>query len=148
MVTKEELNSLENLKRTEEYVAKIEEHDKQQIVKAKIFDPKVLLERAGKIHEVNHPTLGLLRFGELTLEDSKKIAEQCKTDEEKTAMALFLMLKKAYPDMPDMTPEQFWKKFPMMEGGQLLNYFTTETGFLSLSPNSKSGLRLTRKRKR
>jgi len=145
---KEDIDSPKNLALTREYAAKLEEYDQQQVAKAKIFDPKTLLERASKIHEVNHPTLGLLKFGELTLEDSEKIANQCKTDEEKTAMALFLMLKKAYPDMPDMTPKQFWKKFPMMEGGQLLNYFTTETGFLSPSTNSKSGSRSTRKRKR
>jgi hypothetical protein len=144
---REVINSPRNLALTREYEAKLEEHDRQQAAKAKIFDPKALLERASKIHEVNHPTLGLLRFGELTLEDSKKIASQCKTDEEKTAMALFLMLKKAYPDLPDMTPEEFWKKFPMMEGGQLLNYFTAETGFLSPSQNSRNGLKLPRKLK-
>ena len=145
---KKDIDSPENVALSKEFAAKIEEHDQRQAAKAKIFDPKALLERADKIHEVNHPTLGLLRFGELTLDDSRKIASACKTDEEKTAMALFLMLKKAYPDLPEMAPEEFWKRFPMLEGAQLLNYFTRETGFLSVSPSSGAGSPLTRKRRR
>ena len=54
---------------------------------AKIFDPVALLKRASEIHQFTHPTLGIVRFGELTLNDSV-ILEKCKTPDAKTAMTL------------------------------------------------------------
>ena len=51
-----------------EFEAKLHAHEETQSAKGKIFDPKLLIERASKIIEINHPVLGLLRYGELTFE--------------------------------------------------------------------------------
>lgn len=71
---------------------------------AKLFSPAELMRRAKETREFNHPQLGKIRFGELTMADSE-IIRQCKTDADKTAMAVYLMLKKAYPELPTYTPE-------------------------------------------
>ena len=72
------------------------------------------MARANEIHQVAHPQLGVIRFGELKLSDSELIS-QCKEKDDRTAMAVYLMLKKAYPEMQEYTPETisgFFKTFP------------------------------------
>ena len=125
-----------------EYEAKIAEHDEAQRAKGKIFDPMELIERAAKIHEVKHPKLGLLRYGELTFEDSFEI-NKCKTDVEKTEMVAYLMISKAYPDVP----RDFLKRMPLVEGAALIDFLTKNPCFLSQTNNSQSGSRTTRKPK-
>ena len=106
---------------------------------AKLFNPTELMRRATEIREFNHPQLGLIRFGELTIADSE-IIRQCKTDADKTAMAVYLMLKKAYPEMPIYTPEnisEFYRAFPVMEGAALLQFVSELPVFLQR--NSATG---------
>ena len=101
-------------------------------VAAKIFDPVALLKRASEIHQFTHPTLGIVRFGELTLNDSV-ILEKCKTPDAKTAMTLYLMLKKANPGLPEYTPEnilEFYNLFPLAEGAALLQFISEQPSFL------------------
>ncbi len=66
-----------------------------------LFSPLELTKQSKQIHEAIVPVLGKLRYGELTLDDSFTIA-QCKTDADKSSMAAYLMLKKAYPEMPSL----------------------------------------------
>jgi hypothetical protein len=77
-------NQKTNDERASKFEAKIAEHDEAQKAKGRIFDPQLLIHRAGQIHTVEHPVLGLLRYGELTFEDSFEI-NMCKTDVEKRA---------------------------------------------------------------
>jgi hypothetical protein len=126
-----------------EYEQKIEEHDQAQLAKGKIFDPYKLLERATKIHEVNHPTLGKLRYGELTFEDAFEI-NKCKTDAQKTETIAYLMLKKAYPDIPT----DFLKQMPLLESAALIDFLTKQPAFLSPIKSSQNGSKTTSKHKK
>ena len=107
---------------------------------AKVFDPVALLKRASEIHEFTHPTLGIVRFGELTLNDSA-ILEKCTTPAAKTAMTLYLMLKKANPNLPEYKPENildFYNVFPLAEGAALLQFISEQPSFLP-KKDSKNG---------
>jgi hypothetical protein len=109
-------------------------------VAAKIFDPVALIARANEIHQVTHPQLGLIRFGELKLSDSELIGK-CKEKIDRSAMAVYLMLKKAYPEMQDYTPEtikEFYKAFPMVEGTEMLQFFLSQPCFLEETSASGS----------
>jgi len=124
-------------------IAKFEKMAAQEQVNidatAKLFNPAELMRRASEIREFNHPQLGLIRFGELTIADSE-IIRQCTSDADKTAMAVYLMLKKAYPEMPTYTPENisgFYKAFPVMEGAVLLQFVSELPVFLQR--NSATG---------
>ena len=135
------LNSPENLARIAEFEKKASADQAKREGAAKIFDPVALLKRASEIHEFEHPTLGIVKFGELVLNDSA-ILEKCKTPESKTAMTLYLMLKKAHPDLPEYTPEnilEFYNVFPLVEGAALLQFISEQPSFLP-KKNSKSGL--------
>jgi hypothetical protein len=135
------LNSPENLARIAEFEKKATADQAKRESAAKIFDPVALLKRASEIHEFKHPTLGLVKFGELVLNDSA-ILEKCKTPESKTAMTLYLMLKKAHPDLPEYTPEnilEFYNVFPLNEGAALLQFISEQPSFLP-KKSSKSGL--------
>ena len=64
------LNSPENKARIAEFEKIAAADQAKRGAAAKIFDPVALLKRASEIHEFTHPTLGIVRFGELTLNDS------------------------------------------------------------------------------
>jgi hypothetical protein len=66
---------------------------------------------------VEHPVLGLLKFGELTFEDAFEI-EKCKGDVEKTEVVAWLMMRKAYPDLP----RDFLKRMPLIESAALIDF--------------------------
>ncbi|MGE5574951.1 MAG: hypothetical protein ACM3UL_02345 [Ignavibacteria bacterium] len=81
-------------------VLKLKMPEKKQL--GSYFDPVALLQRAGQIHEAQHPTLGLICYGELVIADSE-IINKCKNKADRNAMSIYLMLKKAYPNLPDYT---------------------------------------------
>ena len=98
----------------------------------RLFDPVKLTENANIIHEDEDAELGLIKYGELSLNDAFVI-EKCRNDQDKTSMAAYLMLKKAYPEMKDYTPETImeWEKsFPMAEGAMLLLFIRRTPAFL------------------
>jgi hypothetical protein len=143
----EVLNRPENVLRVEKFKAMAQAQEEQvaqaAAATAKLFDPVALIKRASEIHAVQHPTLGLIKFGELKLSDSETV-NKCKGQEDRSAMAVYLMLKKAYPEMPQYTPEtigDFYRVFPLVEGGALLAFFTVQPCFLG--EKSKSGLEQT-----
>ena len=100
------------------------------------------MQRAGQICEVEHPVLGLLRYGELTFEDSFEI-NKCKTDVEKTEMVAYLMLSKAYAGIS----KDFLKRMPLVEGAALIDFLTKQPAFLSPDKRSPNGSKTTRKHK-
>lgn len=126
------LDTPENRERLAQFERMAEQDEAKRRAAAKLFNPADLIRRANEIREFMHPTLGKIRFGELTLQDSE-VLRQCKTDADKTAMALYLMLKKAYPEMPTFTPENiggFYGAFPMAEGAELLKFLSEQPSFL------------------
>jgi hypothetical protein len=132
-------NSAENKKRLGELRKLADSDDSKRLEAAKIFDPVALMARANEIHQVKHPQLGVIQFGELKLSDSELISK-CKEKDDRSAMAVYLMLKKAYPEMQEYTPEtigEFYKTFPMVEGTQLLQFFLSQPCFLE--EKSKNG---------
>jgi hypothetical protein len=130
--TRELLKDPKNVAAHEKFKALANAHYEKAAEVAKFFDPIALMARANQIHEVSHPQLGIIRFGELMLSDSETVSK-CKTKEDKSAMAIYLMLKKAYPEMPEYTPETikgFYRAFPMVEGTSLLQFFLSQPCFL------------------
>jgi hypothetical protein len=130
----------ENRERLAKFERMAAEDEAKRASAVRLFNPVALMMRAGEIREFEHPNLGKIRFGELTLEDSD-ILRNCKTDADKTAMALYLMLKKAYPEMPTFTPEnigEFYKAFPMVEGAALLKFVSEQPAFLPQTSASGS----------
>ena len=125
-----------------EYEAKLAEHEERQRAKGRVFDPMQLVARADKIVSVDHPVLGQLKFGELTFEDAFEI-NKAKTDIEKTEVAAWLMMRKAYPDLP----RDFLKRLPLLEGAALIDFLTKQPAFLSPQQSSANGSKSTRKRK-
>ena len=126
----------------EEFKRKLEEHEESERAKGKIFDPARLLERASKIHSVDHPILGSVQFGELTFRDAFEI-NKCETDIEKTETVAWLMMKKAYPDLP----RDFLARMPLIESAALIDFLTKQPAFLSATNSSTSGSKTTGKRK-
>jgi hypothetical protein len=131
------------------FVKMAQEDDAKRAAAPKLFNPSELMKRASTINEIDHPILGKIRYGELTLDDSFLISK-CKSDEEKSAMAAaYLMLKKAYPEMPQYTPQNIneWSKsMPLAEGAALLLFIRDTPAFLRTQ--SVRGLRQTETRKK
>ena len=125
-----------------DYEAKLAEQEERQKAKGRVFDPMQLVARADRIVTVDHPVLGLLRFGELTFEDAFEI-NKAETDIEKTEVAAWLMMRKAYPDLP----KDFLKRMPLLEGAALIDFLTKQPAFLSPQLSSANGSKSTRKRK-
>jgi hypothetical protein len=115
---------------------------------SKLFNPAELTKQTKQIHTAEAPMLGTIRYGELTLDDSFVIS-QCSTDADKSSMAAYLMLKKAYPEMPNYTPANIaeWRKtMPMAEGAALLLFLRGTPAFLRTQ--HISGLVTTAQRKK
>ena len=134
---------LENDEKAAKFKAELERHEESMRAKGKIFDPVRLIDRASKIHSVEHPTLGKLLFGELTFRDAFEI-NKCESDVEKTETVAWLMLKKAYPTLP----RDFLARMPLIESAALVDFLTKQPAFLSATKTSQSGSKITRRRKR
>ena len=105
---------------------------KAKATAANLFNPVELMKSASTITEAQAPGLGLIKYGELTLDDSFTISK-CRSDEDKSSMAAYLMLKKAYPEMPTFTPDNIRKwaqSMPMAEGAALLLFLRDTPAFL------------------
>jgi hypothetical protein len=81
-----------------EYAAALEEVQKARAEKAKLFDPKKLVQSAKKIEHVEDPELGIICFGHLTLDDIDDL-NKATSNEERTKITLYKILNKAYPDL-------------------------------------------------
>jgi len=89
--------SNEELSKVEEYKRKLEQYEAEQTEKAKVFDPKEILRSAKEPRSIIDEVLGEVKFGVLTLGE---LLELNKVDEqEKSVVMLWMMLKKAHPDL-------------------------------------------------
>lgn len=125
-----------------EFEAKLEEAEESERAKGRVFDPLKLIDRASKIHSIKHPTLGTVQFGELTFRDAFEI-NKCESDVEKTETVAWLMMKKAYPDLP----KDFLSRMPLIESASLVDLLTKQPTFLSATKTSQNGSKTTSKRK-
>ena len=138
--TKKQIND----EKAAKYAAELEKIEIEQRAKGKIFNPFELMSRTDEIKTVDHPTLGKLRFGELTFEDAFLIdANKEASDTEKTEFIAWLMMKKAYPDLP----KDFLKRMPLIEGAALIDFLTRQPCFLSAPNSSLNGSKTTLKHK-
>jgi hypothetical protein len=58
-------------------------------------------------------------------------------------MVAYLMMSKAYPDIP----RDFLKRMPLVEGAALIDFLTKQPAFLSPAKNSPNGSKTTSKPK-
>jgi hypothetical protein len=79
----------------------------------------------------------------LTFEDAFEI-NKCQTDAQKTETIAYLMLRKAYPDIP----RDFLRKMPLLESAVLVDFLTKQPAFLSQTKNSLNGSKITSKPKK
>lgn len=127
-----------------QYAKELEKIETEQKAKGKIFNPYELMSRTDEIKTVDHPVLGILKFGELTFEDAFEIDKNNKTtDTEKTELIAWLMMKKAYPDLP----KDFLKHMPLIEGASIIDFLTKQPCFLSTPHSSGNGSKTTLKHK-
>jgi hypothetical protein len=135
--------SSENDAKAKALEKKLAEDDAENEVAGKVFDPKLLFERANTLKTVDDPVLGKLQYGELTLEDSFELTGL--TSKDRVLKVAYLMLRKAYPEV---TEEMVWK-IPLKEGDALLDIVLQQPIFLSVKAScSKSGSKTTKKHKK
>lgn len=127
-----------------QYAKELEKIETEQKAKGKIFNPYELMSRTDEIKTVDHPVLGKLKFGELTFEDAFEIDKNKEaSDTEKTELIAWLMMRKAYPDLP----KDFLKHMPLIEGAALIDFLTKQPCFLSAPNSSGNGSKTTSKHK-
>jgi hypothetical protein len=120
----------------EEYKKALEEYEKKQQKKAKLFNPKALVAKAREIQTIEDPEHGTIKYGILTMQDLLEINSTCKTNEERSVQILYRMLKKAYPDF---TLEEV-RDMPMEDAAYLLSLLSEKAGFLQPKTASMNGL--------
>jgi len=108
----------------------LREHEEKKREIAKKFDPKQLVSK--DLQTVYDEELGEIRFGQLTLKDSLEVGK-AKTDEERSLLVLYHMLRKAYPDI---TLEDV-ENFPLDAATRLMTLMSQNIGFLA-SPQTPS----------
>jgi len=85
--------------KAEEFKRKLEKYEEQQKRAARLFDVKEVLAEASEIREVYVPELDrAVRYGALTVGDLSEV-EKAETDMEKGIRILWLMLRKANPEL-------------------------------------------------
>lgn len=124
-----------------EYAQRLEDAQQRLLEKAKLFDPKKLVEDAKKIVTIEDEELGIVNYGHLTTEDLLDIGKEPRK-EKRSMMIVQKMLSKAYPDV---TLEDVLA-MPFSASTRLLEIFSRDTDFLQISKKSTTGSALTRKR--
>jgi len=125
--------------KVEEYAKKLEKYEQEKAEKAAKFDVKALIESGRKVRSVNIEGLGEIQYGVLTLSDTLELAKY-KTTEERSAATIWLMLRKAYPDL---TLEDV-KSIPIDMAAKIMTALSEEMGFLGTTGKQlKSGSKQT-----
>jgi hypothetical protein len=117
-----------------EYSKVVQEYTEIKEKKGRLFDPKKLVEDSRRVINVWDPELGVISYRPLTYADLAEINKET-TNERKTAVALFLMLRKTYPDltMDDVN------EFGLDAVVRLLKIMVGPTGFLPVPAKSENG---------
>ncbi len=129
--------------KVEEYKRKLEEYEAKQAEAAKLFNPKELARKASEIRTVKHPELGEIRYGVLVYGDFAELVKYGESREQMTITMLWLMLRKAYPDL---TREDV-ANMPFDVATKLLTLLLQDSAFLKTATQagktSKDGLKPT-----
>jgi hypothetical protein len=110
----------------EEMAKKLEKFEREMAEKAKTFNPKELVKSSKEIHQIEIEGVGVIRYGVLTLADMLEL-NKAESNEERSFKILWLMLRKAYPEL---TLEDV-KAFPMDVAAKILTALTADLGFLA-----------------
>jgi hypothetical protein len=121
-----------------EYCRVLEEYAEVTKRKAKLFDPKKLVEDSRTVRKVYDPELGIITYRPLTLHDLVEINKQ-ETNEEKNIVSLYLMLHKTYSDV---TVDDV-REFGLDAVVRLLKLIVGPAGFLQVPKTSEHGLNQT-----
>jgi hypothetical protein len=124
-----------------EYAQRLEDAQQRLLEKAKLFDPKKLVQDARKLVTVEDEELGIVNYGHLTTEDLLDIGKES-GKEKRSMMIVQKMLSKAYPDvtLDDVL------SMPFSASTRLLEIFSRDSDFLQMQRKSTTGLESTRKR--
>jgi hypothetical protein len=114
------------MSKVEEYAKKLEQYEAEKAEKAAKFDVKALIQSSQQIHSVNVEGLGVVQYGVLTLKDTLELAKYASA-EEKSAATIWLMLRKAYPDL---TLEDV-KNMPLDVAAKIMTALNRDMGFLA-----------------
>ena len=117
-----------------EYSKVLDEYAQVVKLKAKLFDPKKLVEDSRTVRKVYDPELGIITYRTLTLDDLAEI-NKTEANEEKNIVALYLMLRKTYPDL---TIDDV-REFGLDAVVKLLKIIVGPSGFLQVPKTSPPG---------
>lgn len=109
-----------------EYAKKLEQIEALKAEKAKLFNPLELAKSSREIRSTFIEGVGEIRYGPLTVADMLEISKT-ESDEERGILIMWLMLRKAYPElkMEDV------KAFPMDTAAKILTALTANLDFLA-----------------
>ena len=117
-----------------EYSNVLDEYAEVVKRKAKLFDPKKLVEDSRTVRKVYDPELGIITYRPLTMDDLAEINKN-ESPEEKNITSLYLMLHKTYPDL---TIEEV-REFGLDAVVKLLKIIVGPSGFLQVPKTSEPG---------
>jgi len=112
--------------KTKEYAKKLEKYEAEKAEKAKAFNINDLVASAKAIRKVQVKDIGEVNYGVLTLRDSTVLAK-AESNEQRSSMMLWLMLRKAYPTLKLEDVEDL----PMDVAAKILTAISRDMGFLT-----------------
>jgi hypothetical protein len=112
--------------KVEEYAKKLKQHEQEKAEKAAKFDIKALIQSSKQIRSVEVEGLGVVEYGVLTQSDVFELAKY-KTTEEKSIATIWLMLRKANPEL---TFEDI-KNLPIDVTAKIMAALTEDMNFLT-----------------
>jgi hypothetical protein len=118
-----------------EYMHTLEEENKRRLERAKVFNPKDLVRDSRELRvAIDQDTGNVIYYGPLVFADLLEI-NQAQSNEEKSILILYKMLKKAYKDL---TVDDV-KAFPLDAVTRLLKLIAGPGGFFQTPKQSRSG---------
>ena len=94
---------MENERRAKKYQEEIEKAEaaerKQKATVAKLFDPKVVLADAKRVHVLVDEILGEVKYGVLSKKEVDKMNAEERDADKRAYKMIFTMLQKGYPDL-------------------------------------------------
>lgn len=133
--------------RIQEFQAELEAYKKGKGVEAAEFDPKAVIAVAKSIQKLVDKDWGIVRYGILTLRDSEAIQpllKEAKSEEERSQIILWAMLRKAYPDLA----LEDVKDLPLTESSRVLQRMLGVSPINFPQPASSDGSKSARKPKK
>lgn len=112
--------------RIEEIRKKVDEYIQKQSESAQLISIKELLRKSRELKTIYIDGIGAIQYGSLTLPELSEVAK-CQTNEEKTIMMLYFMLRKAEPSL---TIDEV-KELPFDVVTKILNALSKEMRFLT-----------------